>query len=96
MIPAPPAAAALASTRRASDRLGDRLLSAVTILASLASAALMAWYNWKLFLVMMLLAPLIWVINEKYRAVMSSRLRKVQETWSRLSLAVQRVLSRQP
>jgi ATP-binding cassette subfamily B protein len=49
------------------------------------SAALMAWYNWKLFMVMMLLAPLIWVINEKYRAVMSSRLRKVQETWSRLS-----------
>jgi ATP-binding cassette subfamily B protein len=50
-----------------------------------ASAALMAWYDWKLFSIMFLLMPLIWVINERYRRVMSGRLRKVQETWSRLT-----------
>jgi ATP-binding cassette subfamily B protein len=50
-----------------------------------ASAALMAWYDWKLFSVMFLLMPLIWVINERYRRVMSGRLRKVQESWSRLT-----------
>ncbi|HEY3856586.1 MAG TPA: ABC transporter ATP-binding protein [Verrucomicrobiae bacterium] len=50
-----------------------------------ASAALMAWYDWKLFSIMFLLVPLIWVINERYRRVMSGRLRKLQETWSRLT-----------
>ncbi len=50
-----------------------------------ASAGLMAWYDWKLFSIMFLLVPLIWVINERYRRVMSGRLRKLQETWSRLT-----------
>jgi len=49
------------------------------------SAALMAWYDWKLFAVMLLLAPAIWVINEHYRHVMAARLRKVQQSWSRLT-----------
>jgi len=30
-----------------------------------------------------LLAPVIWVVNENYRREMSRRLRKVQESWSR-------------
>ena len=50
-----------------------------------ASAALMAWYDWKLFALMLTLAPVIWVVNERYRRVMAQRLRKLQETWSRLS-----------
>lgn len=49
------------------------------------SAALMAWYDWKLFSLMLTLAPFIWVLNERYRREMAQRLRKVQETWSRLS-----------
>src|SRR5581483_4355303 len=49
------------------------------------SAALMAWYDWKLFSLMLTLAPLIWIVNERYRREMVQRLRKVQETWSRLS-----------
>ena len=49
------------------------------------SAALMAWYDWKLFSIMLLLAPIIWVINEQYRRVMATRLRKVQQSWSRLA-----------
>lgn len=50
-----------------------------------ASAALMAWYDWKLFLLMVLLAPIIWFVNENYRHEMSRRLRKVQESWSRVA-----------
>ncbi len=49
------------------------------------AAVLMAWYNWKLFSLMLLLAPLIWLVNEKYRREMSRRLRKVEESWSRIS-----------
>ena len=49
------------------------------------SAALMAWYDWKLFAIMLLLAPAIWVINEQYRRVMATRLRKLQQSWSRLA-----------
>jgi len=50
-----------------------------------ASAALMAWYDWKLFSLMVLLVPVIWFLNENYRHEMSRRLRKVQESWSRVA-----------
>jgi ATP-binding cassette subfamily B protein len=49
------------------------------------AALLMAWYNWKLFCVMLLFVPIIWLINENYRREVSHQLRKLQETWSRLS-----------
>lgn len=50
-----------------------------------ASAVLMAWYDWKLFSLMVFLAPIIWYVNENYRHEMSRRLRKVQESWSRIA-----------
>ena len=49
------------------------------------AAVLMAWYDWKLFSLMALMAPVIWMLNERYREEMSRRLRKVQESWSRLA-----------
>ncbi|HEX5400109.1 MAG TPA: ABC transporter ATP-binding protein [Verrucomicrobiae bacterium] len=49
------------------------------------SAALMAYYDWKLFSIMAVMAPFIWVVNESYRREMSRRLRKVQESWSRVA-----------
>jgi ATP-binding cassette subfamily B protein len=49
------------------------------------AAMLMAWYNWKLFSVMLLFVPVIWVVNQKFRREVSHQLRKVQETWSRLT-----------
>jgi ABC-type multidrug transport system fused ATPase/permease subunit len=49
------------------------------------AALLMVWYNWKLFSLMLLLVPVIWVLNQKYRREASQRLRQVQETWSRLT-----------
>jgi ATP-binding cassette subfamily B protein len=57
----------------------------VQCLQMAGSAALMAWYNWKLFCLMVVLAPFIWVVNENYRKEMSRRLRKVQQSWSRVS-----------
>jgi ATP-binding cassette subfamily B protein len=49
------------------------------------AALLMAWYNWKLFSLMLALVPFIWLVNENYRRQISHRLRKVQETWSRVT-----------
>jgi ATP-binding cassette subfamily B protein len=49
------------------------------------AAALMAWYNWKLFSLMLLLVPGIWLVNQNYRRKVSHQLRKLQETWSRLT-----------
>src|SRR5512136_475828 len=49
------------------------------------AALLMAYYNWKLFSLMLLLVPGIWLINQNYRRKVSHRLRKLQETWSRLT-----------
>ena len=49
------------------------------------SAVLMAWYDWKLFSLMVLLAPIIWFVNENYQHEMARRMRKVQESWSRVA-----------
>ncbi len=57
----------------------------VQALQMAGSAALMAWYDWQLFSLMLLLAPLIWFVNARYRLEMSRRLRRLQESWSRLS-----------
>jgi ATP-binding cassette subfamily B protein len=57
----------------------------VQCLQMAGSAALMAWYDWKLFSLMVVMAPFIWVVNENYRREMSRRLRKVQESWSRVA-----------
>jgi ATP-binding cassette, subfamily B, bacterial len=51
----------------------------------LIAALLMAWYNWKLFSIMLLFVPIIWLINENYRREVAQQLRKMQETWSRVT-----------
>jgi ATP-binding cassette subfamily B protein len=50
-----------------------------------ASALLMAWYDWKLFSMMLVLVPVIWFVNARYRREMSGRLRTLQRSWSHLS-----------
>ena len=50
-----------------------------------AAAALMAWYDWKLFSLMVIMAPFIWVVNKKFQSETSRRMRKTQESWSRVS-----------
>lgn len=59
--------------------------STIQAVQMVVSALLMAWYNWKLFSLMLVLVPAIWVLNNKYRRETSHRLRKVQETWSRVT-----------
>jgi ATP-binding cassette subfamily B protein len=49
------------------------------------AALLMAWYDWKLFSLMLLLVPAIWYVNQRFRREVSYQLRKMQETWSRLT-----------
>jgi ATP-binding cassette subfamily B protein len=71
-----------------SVRIGVQDVAYVSIVQALqmaVSAALMAWYNWKLFSLMLLLMPLVWIVNEGYRRRLSHQLRKMQETWSRLT-----------
>jgi ATP-binding cassette subfamily B protein len=57
----------------------------VQVLQMAVSAALMACYDWKLFSLMVLMAPIIWLVNENYRREMGRRLRRVQESWSRVA-----------
>ncbi len=71
-----------------SVRIGAQDVAYVSIvqgLQMLASAVLMAWYNFKLFSFMLLMLPVVWALNQGYRKRLSWRLRKLQETWSRLS-----------
>jgi ABC-type multidrug transport system fused ATPase/permease subunit len=49
------------------------------------SAGLMAWYDWKLFSLMLVLVPVIWVVNQNYRREVSVQLRRMQESWSRVT-----------
>jgi ABC-type multidrug transport system fused ATPase/permease subunit len=49
------------------------------------AALLMVYYNWKLFSLMLLLVPVIWVVNQRFRREVSQQLRNLQETWSRLT-----------
>ena len=60
------------------------------------SAALMAWYDWKLFSLMVLLAPIIWFVNKSYQHEMSRRVRKVQESWSRVASTLAESVERHP
>jgi len=46
---------------------------------------LMTWYNWRLFSIMLVFVPFIWILNQSYRKDVTYRLRLVQETWSRLT-----------
>jgi ATP-binding cassette, subfamily B, bacterial len=57
----------------------------IQALQMIVAALLMAWYNWKLFSIMLLFVPIIWLINENYRREVAQQLRKMQETWSRVT-----------
>lgn len=71
-----------------SVRVGVQEVAFVTIVQALQmiiSAMMMAWYDWKLFSLMAFLAPLLWIINRRYRKEVSHQMRRVQESWSRLT-----------
>jgi len=49
------------------------------------SAALMLWYDWVLFLVVLGMAPALGVLNYHFRRTLSRANRQVQESWSRVT-----------
>jgi len=67
--------------------------STIQAVQMLVSAALMAWYNWKLFSIMLVFVPVIWVLNQKYRREVTHRLRQVQESWSRVTSSLSESVS---
>jgi ATP-binding cassette subfamily B protein len=69
-------------------RLGVQDVAFVIIVQGMqmaVSAALMLYYDWILFSLLLVLAPLVWVVNRRYRREMSLRVRRSQESWSRVT-----------
>jgi ATP-binding cassette subfamily B protein len=52
---------------------------------ALVSAALMAYYDWKLFLIMLVMAPALWVIVRHFRKGLSEAYRAQQESFARVT-----------
>lgn len=51
----------------------------------LVAAALMVWTDWKMFLVVLALAPVIWIINRNFRTKLSLLSRAASESFSRVT-----------
>ncbi len=51
----------------------------------LISAALMSYYDWKLFLVVLTMAPALWLLIRHFRAKLSAAYRAQQESFSRVT-----------
>lgn len=54
----------------------------------LGAAALMAWYDWVLFCVVAVLAPVLWCINLVFRERLSQVHREVHESFSRITASL--------
>ena len=52
---------------------------------SLVSAVLMWWIDWRLFLVVMLMAPIVWWLNHLFQSRISHASRALQESFSRIT-----------
>jgi len=51
----------------------------------LVAAALMVWTDWKLFLVVVALAPVLWILNRHFRGKLSQLSRAASESFSRVT-----------
>lgn len=60
-------------------------VSLVQGVQAVVAAAIMAWRDWVLFLLVLLLAPILWGMNRFFRARMSRAFRAVQESFSRVT-----------
>ncbi|MDX2110652.1 MAG: ABC transporter ATP-binding protein [Verrucomicrobiota bacterium] len=54
----------------------------------LGAASLMIYYNWRLFLVILTMAPTIYFINRHFRKRLSAASREVQESFSRVTASI--------
>ncbi len=60
-------------------------VSLVQVGQMLVAAAAMLWYDWSLFLIVLGLAPVIWVINRHFHRKLSDALRDMRESFSRVT-----------
>lgn len=60
-------------------------VSLVQIGQMLVSAACMAWYDWRLFLLAISLAPLTWYMNQRFHRHLSHATRQMRESYSRVT-----------
>ena len=63
-------------------------VSTVQFGSMLIAASMMLYYNWQLFLVVLLFVPLLWLLLHYFRARLSEASRVVQETYSRVTAAL--------
>ncbi len=63
-------------------------VSLVQLVSMAVAASLMLYYDWRLFLVMMGMAPILWLINQFFRRRLSRAYREVQESFSRVTATV--------
>jgi ATP-binding cassette subfamily B protein len=61
------------------------LIQGVTMLVAVA---MMLWYDWKMFLVVLLMGPIVWGINRYFRSKLIAVYRAVQESFSRVTATV--------
>jgi ATP-binding cassette subfamily B protein len=60
-------------------------VSLVQLGQMLVAAAAMLWYDWQLFLIVLALAPVIWMINRHFHRKLSVSLRNMRESFSRVT-----------
>ncbi len=60
-------------------------VSLVQFLQMMIAAAAMLWYDWSLFLIVLGLAPVIWVTNQRFHRQLSDGLRDMRESFSRVT-----------
>ncbi len=63
-------------------------VSLVQGVSMIVAAVMMLWYDWKMFLVVLLLGPIVWGINRYFRIRLISAYRAVQESFSRVTATV--------
>jgi ATP-binding cassette subfamily B protein len=63
-------------------------VSLVQGISMFVAALLMFWYDWKMFLVVLAMGPIIWVLNRHFRLRLISAYRAVQESFSRVTATV--------
>lgn len=54
----------------------------------IVAATLMLWYDWKMFLVVAAISPVVWIINRYFRLRLLQAYREVQESFSRVTANV--------
>jgi ATP-binding cassette subfamily B protein len=60
-------------------------VSLVQLVQMLIAAAAMLWYDSVLFLTVLMLAPVIWLINRHFHRLLSTALRDMRESFSRVT-----------